>query len=395
MFVRKEEVAADNDNVVSMVARRSVSANCGGTAAVLRHLLGITCIAVLSVIFSLGLWPFHVPDNEVEWLTDRNGLHFGRFATVFSSGALPPPTEDRASSSIEIWLEPSRIWDFGTFLSFWTPDDVFRFSLCQWQTGLLLKGTQALRIDNVFPRTGPAFLTFTTGPRGTVLYVDGVVVKRALEYKLSSSALTGRLVLGDSAGQSDSWKGRLLGLALYSRELSGDQVVGHYLTWTRQKRLRRVEGQGIVALYLFDEHQGRVVHNNAGAGAELQIPQKYTVLDQLFLETPWSEFRRTSGFWAAVAKNIVGFVPLGVSFYAYLSLVRLSRTAVFATIGLGFAVSLTIEVLQAFLPTRASGMTDLITNTIGNVVGIVVCEAAIRQPRLRAYLDAASLSPIR
>ena len=381
--------------MVPMVARRPGNANRESKPAFIRHLLGITCIAVLCVIFSLGLWPFHAPVNDVEWLADRNGLRFGRFATVFSSGELPPPTENRAPGTIEIWLEPSRIWDFSTFLSFWAPYDVFRFSLRQWQTGLLLKGTQELRIDNVFPRTGPALLTITTGPRGTVVNVDGAVAKRAPEYKLSSNAFSGRLVLGDSAGQSDSWRGRLLGLAIYSRELTAEQIAAHFVDWTSQKRPRIVEDQGIIMLYLFDEHQGRIVHNSAGAGTDLQIPQKYSVLDQLFLETPWSEFSRTSGFWAAVVKNTVGFVPLGVCFYAYFSLVRLSRTAVFTTIVLGFAVSLTIEVLQAFLPTRASGMTDLITNTLGTLVGIVACKAAIAQPRLRAYLETASLSPIR
>ena len=73
----------------------------------------------------------------------------------------------------------------------------------------------------------------------------------------------------------------------------------------------------------------------------------------------------------AIVKNIVGFVPFGCCFYIYFSLVRQTKRAALATVILGSTVSLTIEVLQTFLPTRASGVVDLITNTIGTYIGVL------------------------
>jgi glycopeptide antibiotics resistance protein len=126
-----------------------------------------------------------------------------------------------------------------------------------------------------------------------------------------------------------------------------------------------------VALYRFDEGGGNVVHNHVTSATDLIIPERFFVLHEQFLERPWDEFRNDRSYWKEVGINVAGFIPLGFFFCAYFSLVRRAEYPAAVTIVLGFAVSLTIEVLQAFLPTRDSGMTDLITNTFGTAAGVM------------------------
>src|SRR5205814_2532836 len=74
--------------------------------------LDVICVAVLGVVLTLGLWPFHAPENGVAWLGNRNGLRFGKWSTVISSGAFRITSpESGASGSVEVWLQPRRIWD--------------------------------------------------------------------------------------------------------------------------------------------------------------------------------------------------------------------------------------------------------------------------------------------
>jgi glycopeptide antibiotics resistance protein len=99
-------------------------------------------------------------------------------------------------------------------------------------------------------------------------------------------------------------------------------------------------------------------------------------LHEQVLERPWDEFRRDWNYWKDVGINVAGFIPLGFSFFAYFSSVRSIKRPGLATVALGFFVSFTIEVWQAFLPTRDSGMTDLITNTLGTAIGVLTFKYA-------------------
>ena len=147
-------------------------------------------------------------------------------------------------------------------------------------------------MEHVFRKTGPSFITLTSGTAGTAIYVDGVVAKRAPQIWLTTRAFAGRLVLGDSAGQGDSWAGQLLGLSIYNRGLNATQVLEHYETWTHWGRPEVSGDEGNAALYLLDERTGTVIHGQSGPTTDLYIPEQYAVLGQKFLETPWSEFRR-------------------------------------------------------------------------------------------------------
>jgi VanZ family protein len=366
--------------------RAYVAGNIGMTCEIQQRrmstrLCEVVCAAVLCIILALGLWPFHAPRNDVSWLGNRNGLHFGRFSTVLSSSEFRmTDAQNQASGSLEIWMQPGRVWDYSTFLTFYMPGNPLQFSLRQAQTSLLLQAAvqddqrhtemKDLRVEHVFRKTVPTFITISSGA-GTAVYIDGVVAKRTSEIRLSTQALAGRLVVGDSAGQGDSWSGQLLGLSIYNRELNASQVLEHYETWTHAGRPQIARDEGNVALYLFDERAGPIIHSQSGPRAELYIPKQYTVLGQILLENPWSEFRRSRDNFGAILKNVVGFIPFGCCFFVYFSLVRHTKRAALATVILGSAVSLTIEVLQTFLPTRASGAMDLATNTLGTYIGVL------------------------
>ena len=105
-------------------------------------------------------------------------------------------------------------------------------------------------------------------------------------------------------------------------------------------------------------------------------------LHSAFLSSPWHDYHASWSHWRDVATNIAGVIPLGFCVFAYLSSKPAIKLAAAITIILGFVTSLTIETLQAFLPTRSSGMTDIITNTRGTAIGVMLYRWSFTQSLL-------------
>ncbi len=344
--------------------------------------LPVICGVILCCILVAGLWPFHKPENQVTWSESGDGLSFGHNGIVMSSSTLETarsPAEE--TCSIEMWLQPKLLHNNKTILTFYTPENPRQFSLSKWETGLVLR--REIRNDrhtvsvyeafvaDAFRDRKSLFISITSDGITSRVYLDGALVTPNRDFVFSAKDLTGQLVIGPSPVSSDGWYGQLLGLAVYRRNLTPAQVLRDYQVWMKGKRPEAAEDENSVAMYRFDEHRGNVVHNLVSWGPHLYIPDHFMLLDQPVLQSPWTEFRWTWGYWLDVTINIAGFVPLGFFFCAYFSEQRRTRAAM-TTVLVGTSISLTIELFQAYLPTRNSGLNDLVTNTLGTYIGVVL-----------------------
>jgi hypothetical protein len=230
--------------------------------------------------------------------------------------------------------------------------------------------TTRLYVEDVFHQGKPFFVTVTSNGGRASVYIDGALVRAAPKFPLSSQDFDGELIVNGLPATWGTLKGIFRGLAFYDQELSPAQVVHHYVTWTEKGRPDVSRNEHAVALYLFNERAGSVIHNQVPSGTDLYVPQRFRIVDQVLLEPFWEEFQPNWSYVEDVLVNIAGFVPLGFLFCAYFSLAGRIKRPALVTILLGFAVSLTIECLQSFLPTRSSGTTDIITNTSGTCFGV-------------------------
>jgi hypothetical protein len=162
-------------------------------------------------------------------------------------------------------------------------------------------------------------------------------------------------------------------LAIYQREVSLAEISSaSAATQAEAPLLKLADDDRMIARYTFAEGSGKVIHNRAGVAPDLYIPRAFRLLHQPFLTPPWKEFIFDRLYAYDVAINVAGFVPLGFILCAYLSWQRRWSRAAILTILAGAAISFTIEVLQSFLPSRFSGVTDLITNTLGTALGVAL-----------------------
>jgi len=356
--------------------------------------LAAICFGILCVMIAAAFWPFNPrPANHVTWLSGENGLQFNGGGILFSSKRFQfPNSETQLATTLEIWLEPSQEKHSNALLAFSSPANPEQFRLRQSHDFLLIlqqpfpgtrhSGMTWLWVPDVFYARKRRFIAISSGASRTTVYLDGVPAESSSTFKVDPNGFSGQLIVGASPTVYDTWRGKLLGFALFRQELTPSQVSEHYRAWLDGKS-EVVENSQPVALYTFGERTGNIVHNQITSGPDLTIPSRFQISYKPLLNAVWNEFYPNFAYFRAVFINIAGFIPFGFFFCMFFSSGQPSRKTVVATVVVGTFFSLTIEVLQWYIPMRDSGTTDIFTNTLGTALGAILYRGGTLEVLLR------------
>ncbi|MGB7436740.1 MAG: VanZ family protein [Candidatus Acidiferrum sp.] len=347
-----------------------------------KGIAGLFVLLTLSMLFST-LWPFDpFPRNRVSWLEHSNGLRFSQRGVVLSQGPLFSTGE--TPCTLELWIEPAQTDLVSAVLVSYEPHNPWRFLIKQYHGGLIVSHdiparfrrprTFKIDIHDVLRRNQLSFITITSSEKGTSVYVDGRLKKSFPRFRIGLDDLSGQLVFGSSTVHFDPWAGEAHGIAIYAWQFTPDEVAKSYDDWTAAEGSSKTQSHGALVKYTFSERAGTIVHDQGDSKKDLFIPTTYRVPHHSFLTPPWREFNPAWDYYSDVLQNIAGFMPFGFLLCALLTFVRRSRHPIFYTILLGCLLSFCIELIQAYIPQRGSGVTDIITNTLGTALGAMLMQ---------------------
>jgi VanZ family protein len=352
----------------------------------MKRWLGTLSSAVVATVLFLTLWPFNpLPANRVSWLGREDGVELGTPGILLSKTFLEAkPDETKGSCSLELLVRPARTEGTYTILSIYVLNNPKQFMLRQWMDGMIVAEgildtqgrvrTAKVDVDHAFKRGKWRLVTITSGSNGTLVYLDGIRVEAFAKFEISLSQCLGEMVVGTSAVDFEPWPGGIRGLAIYTRELTPAEVFQNTKDWNERPRSILSGLHGAIALYAFSERAGHTVHNAVIGGPDLVVPRNFRVPHKAILQSPMQDYEASWSYVLDLLRNIIGFIPLGFILCAYFSCTPYQRRARLWAILVSGALSLVIELLQAYIPQRASGTTDIITNLVGATLGSLLCK---------------------
>jgi hypothetical protein len=347
-------------------------------------------IALIAGALAFGLWPRGYDfSNNVVWLSSQPGIRLKKYGVAFTSPIQEWNGEvdgEAGEFSIELALRPQGFHGdgFNFILAVHNGDDHTQLVVGQWRSWLIVmngddydhrRKTKRIAVRLTATPAWYRFITITSGSKGTRIYLDKRLIR--VEKDLTLTVPKGpetRLLLGNSPDGKQSWRGDIGGLAWYDYVLGDQDVATHFRQWERDRNFLFAEKYKPFLLYLFNEKNGRKAADRATGNHALHVPSKMVLLEKKILSFRRVPLKVDSSFVDDVILNFIGFIPLGfvlmMTFAKNAGVFR--KRHIWMTISLCFGVSLTIEILQAWIPSRSSDCLDLLLNTFGALLGVMM-----------------------
>jgi len=337
--------------------------------------LFLACLAIFAGLLIAGLWPFQFrPANNVHWIDGQAGLRFDRYGIAYGQAPLFTPgglLDFVKPFTIQLELlprdEPS--YYLPRILSLYDAGGRELFILGQWKSALnlsILERQRAYYLEyretelGNFRKGAKRSIILSWGTTGLTVYAEGKPVFGRPGFGFSllpENRDPAWLLLGNSPSGESPWRGDLLSLSFYAGALSPKEIA--------------TPGVDPLVRYLFSEGSGTVSRGGGDPHYDLFIPPVFRAPVRHVLTPPWKVQEYDLSFWVDVGVNILGFVPFGFTMSAWLrgaSGRKYLPVAVLVALA-GAGISLLIELLQVYLPTRDSSLTDFMNNTLGAYLG--------------------------
>jgi VanZ family protein len=348
----------------------------------------LCCLAaVFLAILFFGLRPKGFSySNGVRWIGDRAGIHFSKSGIAYTNHfnekiKISATQSNDLSLELALKIEKPYKKGFNFIFALHNGKDSDQLLLAQWRSWIIFmngddyahkRKTNRVSFDTDRFPGGQLFLTMTTGSSGTKLYCDGELVreKKDLILELPRGA-NSRLLLGNSVYGAHPWEGGVYGLALYRSTLTDEAIAAHFARWSEERNFSFAKTDTPFVLFLFDEKEGEWANDHAAGGHPLKMPKKIKILERKILSPPWQDFNYDRNHLDDILLNVIGFVPLGFFLFSTLNARggASMKHGILITAISCLGVSLFIEIVQTWIPSRDSSMLDLISNTFGGWIG--------------------------
>ena len=335
--------------------------------------------------------------NDVEWAPGGAGLEFATRGLAFTDELSTGGSANRHAEpalTIEIALRPNERVEpgFGFIAVVHAGDDASQLLISQWRDSIIVMNGDDYDHRRRSPRLtvtvsehggGPLFLVVRSDVRGSSLSIDGKTVASNpdLTLRLPTDDSPGHLVLGNNLHGDSPWRGRIEGFALHRVALDDGVVRHHQALWQRGEGFVGRDYVSAKLAYPFSDGSGRLALDRSPNGIDLRFPPETTfIAPKLF-----AGGLEGLGNIRDVGVNLLGFVPFGFFLVALIGdVTRLRRgVCLAAAVTVGFTLSFSIELAQAWIPSRSSSPLDLLLNAVGVGLGGALFSVASRPSRPR------------